>query len=286
MKNVGLWALALLIMISAVIYQRSTGPTYPYKGFLEAGGKHLRYKLIRSEETIKDAEVILPDLGTENFNATLHFKRYKTADSITVKAFQKTDNQWVATLPKQPAAGKLEYFISASFDGKTVRIPEQVDEQIILRYKDPVPGFILWPHIIMMFFSVLIGMRSGLSALFQPESMRKWGFIALIGMTLGGMILGPIVQKYAFGAYWTGFPFGGDLTDNKMLIMWASWLFAAAVMGTKTKKNELINRVVVGLAAIVMTVVYLIPHSMSGSELDYAKLDQGIDAKQAIGTGD
>ena len=40
------------------------------------------------------------------------------------------------------------------------------------------------------------------------------------------------------------------------------------------------------LASVVMVAVYLIPHSMQGSELDYSKLEQGVDPKQAIGTGD
>ena len=105
-------------------------------------------------------------------------------------------------------------------------------------------------------------------------------------MTAGGMILGPIVQKFAFGEYWTGFPFGGDLTDNKMLIMWVSWLIAVGAIGTREKKNEKVSRTLVLCAALVMTVVYLIPHSMRGSELNYTKVDQGVNPTEAIGTGD
>jgi hypothetical protein len=40
------------------------------------------------------------------------------------------------------------------------------------------------------------------------------------------MILGPVVQKFAFGEYWTGFPFGTDLTDNKTLIAFIGWIIA------------------------------------------------------------
>ena len=46
------------------------------------------------------------------------------------------------------------------------------------------------------------------------------------------------------------------------------------------------GRVVVLVATVVMMVVYLIPHSMRGSELDYGKLEQGVHPKDAIGTGD
>lgn len=38
-------------------------------------------------------------------------------------------------------------------------------------------------------------------------------------------------------------------------------------------------------ASAVMLVVYLVPHSMFGSELDYAKVDSGLDPQQAIKTG-
>ncbi|MEO1450503.1 MAG: hypothetical protein AAFV07_13315, partial [Bacteroidota bacterium] len=103
--------------------------------------------------------------------------------------------------------------------------------------------------------------------------------------TIGGMILGPIVQKYAFGEYWTGFPFGGDFTDNKMLFMWLAWALALAVIGFKPKKKENVSRTAVLTAAVVMTVVYLIPHSMGGSTLDYDQVDKGIDPKEAITTG-
>ena len=269
-----------------MIYQRTTGPTYPYRGTIEAAGEDFKYRLVRSQETTDRARVVLPDPGGADLDARLHYRRFKTADSLTVVPFLAEGDEWAAYLPVQPAAGKMEYFITASVDGADVRIPDEGEEDIVLRYKDPVPGLVLWPHVILMFFSVLLGMRAGLSALFDPGDMRKFAFIALAGMTLGGMIFGPFVQKFAFGEYWTGFPFGGDLTDNKMLIMWVAWLIAAAAIGTKPKKKESVSRGVVLVAAVVMTIVYLIPHSMRGSELDYQAVDQGVHPSEAIGTGD
>ncbi len=286
MKTGLLWGLAVVIMISAVIYQRTTGPTYPFRGSFEADGKSYTFRLVRSQETTQRARVVFPAPAGVSFQAQLHHKRYKTNDPFVVDPFIAEREEWVAYLPRQPAAGKVEYFVTLSADGLAARVPEKGQPNIVLRYKGPVPDTILWPHIIMMFFSVLIGMRAGLAALFESDRMRPLAFIALGGMTLGGMILGPIVQKYAFGEYWTGFPFGGDLTDNKMLIMWGAWLVVAAAIGTRPKKDERISRGLVLLAALVMTAVYLIPHSMRGSELDYSKIDQGVQPSKAIGTGD
>jgi hypothetical protein len=82
------------------------------------------------------------------------------------------------------------------------------------------------------------------------------------------MILGPLVQKYAFGALWTGFPFGYDLTDNKTLIAFLGWI-AAWIAGRKGKPAR---GWVLG-ASILLLVVYLIPHSLFGSELDYSKIN-------------
>ncbi len=285
MKSFFLWLLAIVLMFASVIYQRATGPTYPFKGNLTTVDQDFKYKLIRTQETTEAATISLPNTGSESFSANLNFKRYQTKDSISVAPFTLNGDTYNSKLPIQPSAGKMEYFITGNLDGKAFRIPEAGQDNIVLRYKDPVPGGVLWPHVFLMFFAVLFGMRAGLSALFQPQNMRKWAIVAVVGMTVGGMILGPIVQKYAFGEYWTGFPFGGDFTDNKMLIMWLAWALAMAIIGFKQKKKEIVSRIVVLAAAFIMTLVYLIPHSMGGSTLDYDKVDQGINPTEAIKTG-
>jgi hypothetical protein len=86
---------------------------------------------------------------------------------------------------------------------------------------------------------------------------------------VGGFIFGPIVQKLAFGAFWTGFPFGHDLTDNKVLFGLLIWLLALwRIPGSPV--NE---RWWVVAASISLLLIYLIPHSMLGSELDFRELE-------------
>ena len=307
-----LWVLALVLMFAAVAYQRSTGPTYPKQGAIEVAGEIRDYKLIRSDWSIKTNEaalVLLPDTGP-GAAATLHWKRFRTDDDFTAqpltremakhrrsllaflvdllrgRAEMPEEPSLVGRLPAQPAAGKLEYYLEMNDGhGGTHRIPAAGEENVVIRFKDHVPAGVLLPHILLMFFSVLIGMRTGLAAIFAPSTMRVWSWVALVGMTVGGMVLGPIVQKYAFGEYWTGFPWGGDWTDNKMLVMWLAWVFACGVIGFRPKRRELIPRAAVVLGALVMTAVYLIPHSMGGSELNYEAVEQGIDPADAIRTG-
>ena len=285
-KKISIWVLAIVLALAAMIYQRSTGPTYEFKGELEYNGESYEYELLRSQETTENATIQLPYIEGADYSATLNYKRYMTSDSLTALGFQLDENNlYTAQLPIQPAAGKMEYYISGVIDGNNFNIPEKGEENIVLRYKDPVSDYILIPHVVMMIIVIITGIRAGLGSIFNDGSMRRWTVVAFSAMTLGGMILGPLVQKSAFGEYWTGFPYGGDFTDNKMLIMWLAWAMALAIIGFKAKKKETISRAAVIFAAVVMTVVYLIPHSMGGSTLDYEKVDQGIDPKEAIKTG-
>jgi len=119
-----------------------------------------------------------------------------------------------------------------------------------------------------MFFAMVFSIRTGFEALFIRRKTYFLTTITLFLFTLGGLILGPIVQKYAFDAYWTGWPWGHDLTDNKTLFAFIFWLIAWVVL----RKNHH-NRTWPIVATIVMLLVYLIPHSVLGSEIDHTKTE-------------
>jgi hypothetical protein len=95
------------------------------------------------------------------------------------------------------------------------------------------------------------------------------------------------VQKFAFDAYWTGFPWGYDLTDNKTLLMWLAWAVACGALGRPGRRDVpgWGRRGTVFVAAVVMTVVYLIPHSLRGSQLDYGQVESGTPAAEAVESG-
>jgi hypothetical protein len=166
-----------------------------------------------------------------------------------------------ADLPAQPPAGKIEYLIrfTSSISSESVFTTGPV----VIRFKGPVPAWILVPHIFFMFFSMWFSNLAGLLALTRRRSFRTAMLVTLILLFAGGLVLGPLVQKYAFGALWTGFPFGYDLTDNKTLIAFIFWLVALA--GNRKKER----RWLVIMASVIQIVVFSIPHSLLGSELHY-----------------
>ena len=119
-----------------------------------------------------------------------------------------------------------------------------------------------------MIVGMLLSTRTGLEALRKGTNIKTYVYLTFAFLFIGGMILGPVVQKYAFDAYWTGFPFGKDLTDNKTLIAMISWVIAIfALLKNKRARGWIFA------ASLITLIIYLIPHSMMGSELDYSKMD-------------
>jgi hypothetical protein len=277
-----LWSIAFVLTVSAAGYQRFTGPSYPARGTFEVAGQTYDYRLIRNTLTTGDARVAIPDPGVPG---ALHYKRYRTEEGFTSLPLRVDDSELVGQLPVQPPAGKLEYFLTVRTPAGVIRVPGEAEGSVIIRFKDPVPWYSLAPHIAMMFLALLVGMRAGLAALFSPAPMRRLAWTTLVIMTIGGMILGPINQWYAFGAFWTGWPFDYDLTDNKVLIMWLVWIVAGGVIWFRARKDERVSRAAVAIAALVLVVVYLIPHSARGTEVDYELLDRGVPASEALRSG-
>jgi hypothetical protein len=275
-----LWVLAVVIMFSAAAYQRATGPTYPLRGSATVEGETLAYELIRSETTDRDALVAIP-VPPAGYEGVVQYKRYGTDDEYTAIPMAVRGDSLVALLPAQPPAGKLAYSVDLVGAGTEVRIPE--GEVVVIRWKDPVPLGVLLSHVAAMFFAMLIGVRAALAALFDPIQTKPLAITALVLMTIGGMILGPVVLKYAFGMYWTGWPFGTDPTDNKTLAMWVAWIVAAGLYLYRPGRMLTLKRGMVIVATVVMLAVYMIPHSIGGTELDYEALESGVSLQEAMG---
>jgi hypothetical protein len=273
MKKFILWILAFLITFSAAIYQRMTGPTYPKKLEVTLNDKLQNLKLIRSLSLNEKPEIRL-DLNNSNIRARLFYKRYKSESEYQIADFiYRADPKhggFFAEVPQQPVAGKLQYYIEITdLSGTKSYLKES---PVVIRFKGDVPAFVLIPHILLMFIAMLFSTLAGLMAVIKYPFYKKYALWTLIFFFTGGIILGPIVQYFAFGDLWTGIPFGWDLTDNKTLIALIFWILAV-VMNRKKDRPFYI-----ALAAIVLLLVFSIPHSLFGSELNYSSghVTQGI----------
>ncbi|MBM3285420.1 MAG: hypothetical protein FJY81_06065 [Candidatus Aminicenantes bacterium] len=261
MRKLLLWLLAVLLTVSSAVYQRMTGPTYPLRGRAIVANEEIRFRLPRSYEITSDCPVVVKTADAR-ISGRLEYKRYKTSDAWTDVPMTREDDRLVGHLPRQPMAGKLAYRVFLADGAEEVSLTGE--EQVIIRFKGVVPGSVLIGHVIFMFLAMLFSTRAGLAALDRKSHPRKLVLWTVGLLFIGGFIFGPLVQKYAFDAWWTGFPFGFDLTDNKTLIAMAGWV-AALVAG----RGDRPARGWVLAAGVLMLVIFLIPHSLLGSELKY-----------------
>lgn len=262
-RSIWFWLAAIFITLVAIIFQRQTGPTYPKKVQFDVDTVQVNIKLPRSYEINKSLQIELPALSWE-WTARLYHRPYPLDTAWTVEPpFWPEGDKLVSYLPTvSQKAAKIEYYLEFENygSGTIFQIPE---EPVVMRFKGGVPAWALIPHIILIFIAMIFSNLAGIMAFFKHDKYKLWGAITLVLIFFGGLIFGPVVQKFAFGHYWTGFPFGSDLTDNKTLIMFVVWTIAVLA---NLKRNTPWLTVV---ASVVTLLVYCIPHSLRGSEFSY-----------------
>jgi hypothetical protein len=262
-KSTILWLIAFVLTILSAYYQRVTGPTYPASGEIKFLDESIHYKFDRSQSSLKD-DIVKVIVKNNDIIGELHWRRLNSSDDWYIEPMNRNGDTLSASIPHQPKAGKVLYQVELKSEVETKIIP---GEPVIIRFKGDVPAFILIPHIIFIFCAMLFSTRTGLEFFNKGEKYKSLTKITFLFIILGGMIFGPVTQLYAFDALWTGVPFGFDLTDNKTLIAFIGWLIALIAVYKSTKKDRWII-----FASVITFIIFLIPHSLLGSELDYSKL--------------
>ena len=259
------WVVAAVLALAVSAHQRRTGPTSAVHGKVDVEGTKVAFDLDRSYTNAKDAEmrIKVPDTG---ISGALEFRRHPSPDSWTRQELRREGDSLVGQVPRQPAAGKVMCQISLS---KNVTAPVWLTrEPIVIRFHNDVPFFpVVVPHVFVLVAAMVLAGRAALEAWAKGPRTFLLSLLTVISLTVGGLIFGPIMQKYAFGEYWTGWPFGQDLTDNKTAAALLVWLVALWRLRAKPPARGWVMA-----AALVMLAVYLIPHSVLGSELDYSQV--------------
>lgn len=263
-KSIMLWVISFIVMATIAIYQRITGPTYPVHGNITINSNDINYALPRSSSG-NDDEVFKIKVPDKNITGVMDYRRYKSYDEWMSMPLDRQGDYLTGRIPGQPTAGKVMYQIVLREGDKEYTLTE---EPVIIRFKGHVPLLFLIPHIMAMFGAMWFSLRTGLEAIFKGNNLFKLTLWTTILLTIGGVMLGPIIQYYAFGDLWTGWPFGHDLTDNKTAAAFLMWVIALWRIAKKPDRRGW----AIAAAAVLMA-VYLIPHSVLGSELDFRELE-------------
>lgn len=259
MRKSLIWMISVFITLGAAVFQRLTGPTHPETFKIKAGTEYIKISLPTSHGGNSDCRIKIFD-PESRLKGFITYRRFPTEEPWDTAFLKSEGEHLTGYLPSQPPAGKLEYSVFID----TGKVPVKINDQpVIIRYKGDVPGYVLIPHILFIFAAMLFSTVAGFFAVFKYPSYKAFGWITLILLVTGGLILGPVIQKFAFGEFWTGIPFGKDLTDNKILLAFIIWIIAV-VANMKKQRSWLTI-----FASCVYLAINLIPHSLLGSELDY-----------------
>ncbi|MGQ9496336.1 MAG: hypothetical protein ACUVRY_08830 [Thermoanaerobaculaceae bacterium] len=263
MRRSILWLVTVLLTAGAAIWQRVSGPSWPVVGsFQLPDGRQVRYRLPRSAEVGRDLRVLV-EVSGEAPPGLIRCRRVPSKEDWQFLPLapqsQGGKQQLVAFLPAQPPAGKLAYqfLLSPKANAPEIPVPAQ---PVVVRFKGHVPLGLLVFHIGAMFFGMLLGNRVGVGAVLGEAPPKRLVQLTLACFIVGGLVLGPLVQKAAFGTFWSGFPVGRDLTDTKTLFFAVAWA-AAAGLGSGQRRWPVVAAFLLTLSA------FLVPHSVWGSEI-------------------
>ncbi len=263
--STGLWAAAFFLTVILAVFQRLTGPTYPLREQVELAGETVSLKLLRTHPGAGGLPVSLeiPAGVPSQLQGVVRWRRFPTREPWQELVMVRGGTSLQAELPHLPPAGKIEYAIMLELPGGSAQV---LGEPVVARYRNEVAAGVLVPHILCMFLSMLLATRAMLGRLAGADERRVVILLAMVLLLAGGALLGPLVQKQAFGAYWTGWPLGEDLTDNKTMVAIFAWL-PATVLALRRKRTRW--SVIIGW--LVMMGIFMIPHSLRGSQIDWSQ---------------
>lgn len=271
LRIVVIWLVTLALTAAFLVWQKVSGPTYEKTGTVRVGTVTVDYELLRTHSINGDLPVSIPvaapGVPDPDVRGTVIWRRFPTDDPWQRLPMRYEGGRLRAELPRQPMAGKLEYEVELIHGGETVHIPPQ--EAAVARFKGDVPELVLVFHVTCMVLGMLFSTGAGLDALTGgAAALKTLSRLTFACLLVGGLILGPVVQKYAFDAYWTGWPLGEDWTDNKLAVGALAW--ALATWRTRgAGPGRPAGRWWVVVAMITILVIYSIPHSIHGSTYDY-----------------
>nr|MEE4269135.1 hypothetical protein [Candidatus Krumholzibacteria bacterium] len=293
-----MWLVTLVFTGAFLVWQKVSGPTYEVRVSSEVGGLAVKGELLRTHSINGDMPVILnvgdPGLGNPGVRGTVIWRRYPTDDPWERQLMTYENGQLRTTLPAQPMAGKVEYTVEIQSDaelrdpghtgtitsGQVGFFPPESKGPAVARFKGDVPGLILGFHVVCMILGMFFSTGAGLEALTRGRQLLILSRLAFGFLLLGGLILGPVVQKYAFDAFWTGWPLGQDWTDNKLAVGAIVWLITMLLVARGARPSTAakdkpglpygaVARWSAVVSMLVILVVYGIPHSIHGSTFDY-----------------
>jgi len=283
-------AVAVVLTLIMVIAARRYGPSHRYEVTGGTDRFSLYHKAPRGHDgegpalielMVKLNDIEISDLVLEMTGKVKGASEEETfLPASTEKAGPEWDYTCIFEIPHKPVTTRYHYKFQGrqkGDDSTKVVITQDNGDPMMVKFKGPVPSWILIPHILAMFAGLFLLIWSSLYSISLMSKNQKspndeadpkseagrsscilawWAFAVLF---IGGVPIGFAMNYYAFDVYWEAWPFGGDVTDNKTQIALIIW--GAATLGLTFKKNPKTGLATV-IAGILVLMIYLVPHSL------------------------
>lgn len=253
-----LWVVAAVVVLAVAAWQRMSDTTRPTRGEVVVSGQTMTYRLLRVGPSGEPIRVTIA--APEDVSGNLRWRPYPGEGAFESFTMLRDGDHVVGFLPAQSPGTQIEYSLVLAGPSGLTRIPGE--SSVVLHVRGPVPGLVLFPHVAILLLSMVVGVRAGLGAAWALPDTGRLSKLTLLGLTVGGMILGPIVLKLAAGSFWTGWPFGGDWRANSAVVMWLVWVVAALAAHAAQDGTDRFARTTVIGAALVMILVSLVPRGL------------------------
>jgi hypothetical protein len=254
---------------------------------------HTCNHLFKGDNTNADLDVIVSGgLLPEDADVSLYYEPRTTTpieagdgparvEAITVPGHNLV---YRVSVPNQGRGSEFSYrFQLESAAGQILAtIPAEISTEkpnrLWFRFEGRRSPVLLVAHILGMFGSFLLMVIVLLTAFedIRNQAVRirlgKQILWATVILFIGSFPLGIWLEHQVYGTYWTGIPFGRDLTDSKTLVIFIYWVVMLYLLkGSALSSNprgDVVGptaaRWVAVVGVLLSLALYLVPHS-SGS---------------------
>jgi len=253
-----LWILALLITCSAAYYQRVSSPTYPSVVIIPIEMQKYPVPFLHSHTGKSDCPIIL-QIGDISVKGELYYRKYPSQSEMTKLEMKREGDKLVAAMPNQSPGVKVEYRVDLFKNG--VQLNYTISKPTILLFEGEIPKFPFFMNLAVLGLAIFLSTWSGLLALFGSGASKFFSMLTFISFIIGGFIIAPIVHKYAVNDWWTGFPIGYSLNNNKFFLASLVWLVVVVTIQRKY------NRIISVVASLLSLLIFLIPSTFVENEV-------------------
>jgi len=258
MGSVVLWALAFVIAGALGVWQRFTDPSGPREGRARLSDASVAYRFVREGPANEPIRVTLT--APDDVSGNLRWRLLSEDDAFESLTMLRDGADLVGFLPASPPGTRIEYSLVLAGPSGLTWVPD--DGAVALRVQGAIPSLLSLVHGLLVFLSVLFGVRAALGALWGAPDVGWLSLATLAVLTLGGIVLRPVISTLAFASIWTGWPLGDDWGANGALVSWLLWLVAVLAVRSVDDPSDRFARITVVGAALVMTAVSLVPRAV------------------------